>query len=592
MTFQYSSLLAITHTRTHKNTQEEMSMDKKASNVFKKRSIYDQDEDDSSEDDEIFEESPAAAEADVSIDALKQKILGRSLKTSYGDDDTPRKEEATSLEAGIDLRRELSCAICHEILHQPVSLHCGHSFCGACLHWWLDHSVASRSSAPPAETGDFGNCPTCRSALLCHGDMIGVNTALRATVQSCFPKDYEKRLRADKQAEQRATAGEDGGAHDRGYEIISPLEEEPWKTVPMPTNLHVSTRRSIVLDSQDQRMQLALALHGLDCPAMSLDSETLQVSLCLLTMEEDEVDDSGFPMVLKNSDDAHCIVKENRFVSSIEVTAETTSSRSLPVARRLLGEDGIVSFQVETASSEDLKDARTYCFRHEETGTELQLRLPLTRDKDMNVSPSVAMPKRQSKTRVGAHNFLANSNDESEEDEGDHMDEFEEDGFVVGDDDEGSEASHNVCHVCQEGGEMIVCDGGNAADGCGRTFHLNCIERFTIPPGDWICKDCAFEFGIGDVGIKGHEFADQSKQEFQEPPKLEEPSDEDFGEGSFSPTEEQAAFSDEGEDQMNEAPVSKVKRTLVDSEEESPIKVSRPNSKRQRFIESDEDDDD
>jgi PHD-finger len=73
-----------------------------------------------------------------------------------------------------------------------------------------------------------------------------------------------------------------------------------------------------------------------------------------------------------------------------------------------------------------------------------------------------------------------------------------------------SDEDDDVCEICHDGGHMIVCDGGDHV-GCGALFHLECIQRPEVPPGDWICQNCANgngdAIGInGKVGIEGYEF--------------------------------------------------------------------------------------
>jgi hypothetical protein len=51
----------------------------------------------------------------------------------------------------------------------------------------------------------------------------------------------------------------------------------------------------------------------------------------------------------------------------------------------------------------------------------------------------------------------------------------------------------------------MICDGGDHLAGCGRSFHVACVDREEVPDGDWVCKRCANAFEL-DVGVEGYEF--------------------------------------------------------------------------------------
>lgn len=52
------------------------------------------------------------------------------------------------------LEGNLSCSVCFEIFKDPVVLHCGHSFCKACLEKYWDQKPVK-------------NCPLCREITIC-----------------------------------------------------------------------------------------------------------------------------------------------------------------------------------------------------------------------------------------------------------------------------------------------------------------------------------------------------------------------------------------------------------------------------------------
>jgi len=463
----------------------------------------------------------------VSLNALKRKILGRDLQSSdvsldgnheLNDDD---KVHHINGDAKTSLKRELSCAICHEILYQPISLLCGHSFCKACLNWWLERLQQGVAAPNSDAKTSCGNCPTCRRVLELGGgeDVLGVNTALRACVESLFGDELRARIRAEDRERRIATAGEGGGAHTRGYEVLSRMNEEPWKILRRVDSFTVgaeasffTARRSIVLDTEDQRMQLALALRSEPRRVRSVDGYGVAIELCLLSMEEDEASDGGFPLVLREEDDDHLICTENRLLSCVEANAiqianDSGKETNVPLLRMRQEQEGNISFDVDSLPYNTLM----LSFRHEISGAELEIKLP---DKESGV-PGSDLKVMASRAETNGESSTRHSDDEEVHDSEEDMDQFEEDGFLVpdSDHDDGSEDDQSCdhCCLCDDGGELLVCDGGDYVDGCGRNFHLQCIKRDTVPPGDWICEQCGNEFGVNNCGIRGHEFPCSNK---------------------------------------------------------------------------------
>mmetsp|Transcript_27365 Transcript_27365/g.54833 ORF Transcript_27365/g.54833 Transcript_27365/m.54833 type:complete len:674 (+) Transcript_27365:254-2275(+) len=70
------------------------------------------------------------------------------------------------------------------------------------------------------------------------------------------------------------------------------------------------------------------------------------------------------------------------------------------------------------------------------------------------------------------------------------------------------DSDNDECDICQAPGDLLVCDGGGKGGGCDKAFHLACIERDEIPPGDWICMECANGIGF-HVGVEGHEWGSE-----------------------------------------------------------------------------------
>ena len=328
------------------------------------------------------------------------------------------------------------------------------------------------------------------------------------------------RIQGEEQAKHKATAGENGGAHSLGFEVLCAVDDCPWKEQD-----GTQLRRSIVLDELDQRMQFAMAL------AVPVDwkGSMFRASLCLLHMEEDEAAD-GFPWIV-GTDDQPLICTEERFhFGSVRVTARCADSTTHPVARRGIDDEGISQFELEMDNFVD--KTTVFCFCHEDTGAELEIQLGTMRKPHRG--------KAYQSTVASDRNFSGSAatyfDDEDEEDE--ELNEFERDGFIVMDaeENENLDEDDDVCCICKGTGEVMICDGGDHLEGCGLNFHIACVNRNQVPEGDWVCQTCANASGLA-VGKEGHEFHDD-KQEAETRLKRESAggeSSEDFGEFSSGP---------------------------------------------------------
>mmetsp|Transcript_8834 Transcript_8834/g.21038 ORF Transcript_8834/g.21038 Transcript_8834/m.21038 type:complete len:201 (-) Transcript_8834:218-820(-) len=139
---------------------------------------------------------------------------------------------------------------------------------------------------------------------------------------------------------------------------------------------------------------------------------------------------------------------------------------------------------------------------------------------------------------------------------------YESDGFLVlEDDDDDDDMSVNECDVCGKEGELLICDGGDHADGCGRGFHVACVGLESIPSGDWICTSCSEPLGHKTQGLRGYEFPVA-------------PSQEEAGDGSDSDLEFEFDVIHEnrekrGNGESLKSPASALKRRVfIDSDEE------------------------
>lgn len=508
------------------------------------RQLDDDDDDDSEDGDEESSRSHTRDDDhEVSLNAIKREVLGRDHlhvdtpgKVDPEDDDLARIRQlldatpeqanqyhhhhssASASSIATRLQSDLECAICRDILYPPVSLQCGHSFCQDCLEWWWKTSPT---------------CPTCRGGEVDSGGnnrfsniiLPKVNLALKKCIMALYAAQVVKKI----QTRRNVTAGENGGEHTRGCEVLSPLEDEFWHSIATSNNASktVKVRRNIILDEDDQRMQVALALYQ---PPVQLQNGII-FSICLLTMEEDEASDSGFPALMTNVEDEHFIcTNEAKFRQSllqVEMTKE--GGTVAPVARvhPEISPPGMVEFQFDASTCTFHQDAMTLRFKHEDTGAVLEVDLSLLK---IGASGGSFLPlqDQQRRHQRQPQSYPSSSRqrdsmvmedmdgeDEDEEDEGEDLDQFEDDGFLVaeeGSDVEGAfsgeeEEDDDLCCICRDGGDLMICDGGREMDGCGKSFHHHCVNRPSIPEGDWICSPCARSGGIQVEGNKGHEFA-------------------------------------------------------------------------------------
>ena len=109
-------------------------------------------------------------------------------KDGQNRDETVPEEQAARPGDGATLEN-YDCALCLRLLYEPVTLRCGHSFCGPCC--------ANLVRAKHAK------CPTCRRVLPIHaggGSELATSLTLARLLRDVFPEEYEQR-RAEISAE-------------------------------------------------------------------------------------------------------------------------------------------------------------------------------------------------------------------------------------------------------------------------------------------------------------------------------------------------------------------------------------------------------
>ncbi|OTA61892.1 hypothetical protein K449DRAFT_382549 [Hypoxylon sp. EC38] len=107
-----------------------------------------------------------------------------------------------SSKPSVDLEKELTCAICTDILYQPLTLlDCLHTFCGSCLKDWFgwQQTVAETSPNPPAPGSQRFTCPSCRAPVRDTRHNATVNTLLEmfltANPSKDKPEDEKEEMR-------------------------------------------------------------------------------------------------------------------------------------------------------------------------------------------------------------------------------------------------------------------------------------------------------------------------------------------------------------------------------------------------------------
>ncbi|WIA37465.1 hypothetical protein OEZ86_014381 [Tetradesmus obliquus] len=90
-----------------------------------------------------------------------------------------------------------TCAICFELLLDPVVGSCGHDFCMHCITAWKDERQRANKSI---------QCPVCRSELISPYQPFGVCIRIRETIEKLFPEQLAVRRRDVEQARLAAAA--------------------------------------------------------------------------------------------------------------------------------------------------------------------------------------------------------------------------------------------------------------------------------------------------------------------------------------------------------------------------------------------------
>jgi hypothetical protein len=504
----------------------------------------------------------------VSLDKIKMDTIGRTIVSIF-DPHSPPPEQFSHKPSAIksrnisnaaaQLTEEFTCAICSELLYNPVALICGHSFCQGCLNQLI---IKARNY-----------CPICRGQIDEEITSASVNTALNSVLQFLYPDQTNQRQQAEELDKRKAQCGEMGGMHSRGSVEVVPLQMEEdelgyireryrqlesqkqscpktkavremdhgwdalisrWirtrtsagghKQWQCDSQAKIMIRRNIVLDESDQRYQLCLGLRQCTYSIKNIVEQTqccaaaetvvdsrgvLLIQLSLLAMEEDEVDDSGFPMfVSEGSDDEEvvcntttnnlgCIQFFARVVSTVGISEVTDcpTVKEVPLQHKEFEQCGTVSFCIDIKKVLGSTSLRAPVlvklrFFHANTGAVLELRLPPRNETDSVLSVLYGHANAEILfgpgrcQEVHTNNYVLDMNER--EKESTEPNEYDlGDDFLVSNED--SDEERGECNVCKRIGELMVCDGGdNCVKGCGSMYHIGCIGRCVVPPGKYL----------------------------------------------------------------------------------------------------------
>ena len=560
--------------------------------------------------------------------------------------------------------------------------------CRAVTSYWVQGHI---SGGVAAGSSSFGNIYQRQIARIPEDRQLGINLSLRGCVMTLFQDELQDRL----DLRLKAIKGEHGGRHNEGFQVLTPIEESKTYFVRSvvqhcntdcdgdgeeaatscrsgngwspPKNIQI--QRSVVMDSNDQRMQLALAIYGrqveliihsrpsADVPSLSSTQDEerpggvassssalsrhnnsnnsnagnrknskkmMKIHLCLLHLEEDEAEADGIPAsVDEGGDDENFIATDsnnlgsefmNSFVIVSAVSPNNPNEIIQPLARRQMGSDGIVNFAIPLTNN-----SSTILFRHEETGLELICRIA-TQNEDcrssmFNVKDRTSDHLFDDTKHTSSRNpYVYKDEDDDDDDEENEYD--EEDGFIVGEADDGEEddASEgelefehyadgnldqgqnedDLCCICRDHGELLICDGGDHAPGCSRGFHISCVGLESIPDGDWICQACASKNNI-ETDSGGHEFPVEEGLEASSDPgsptaKDNRNDDESELEGHFSSEDEHRGKSleDTDDSENDEEMETRQKKDDMNLNKSN----AEPATMKRRYIFDDETDDD
>jgi hypothetical protein len=99
----------------------------------------------------------------------------------------------------LSIEQELECQICMDLLTEPTTTVCGHTYCKICLIRYLKTKL---------------NCPMCRKPILQSKENLAKNVILENIIKSKYGKLYEEKLKIARMSYEEESEGGDNLRHN------------------------------------------------------------------------------------------------------------------------------------------------------------------------------------------------------------------------------------------------------------------------------------------------------------------------------------------------------------------------------------------
>mmetsp|Transcript_23572 Transcript_23572/g.51225 ORF Transcript_23572/g.51225 Transcript_23572/m.51225 type:complete len:707 (-) Transcript_23572:2323-4443(-) len=407
---------------------------------------------DKKESDQVaFDDSASSSEEGdsgvVTSVADVKKSLG--LAKRLDKDSEPAEVDLTEDDKS-SLSETLKCVMCLSIMFKPVTMSCGHSFCRLCLVTAMERMTS--------DAFDRFRCPVCRRTACgkcCK--RCCVNRTLWGAIQHLYPKLLKERGEQAEQREfERVFAICNGQTQSDDKSPGDVVRQESCKLFPGCT-----FSRFICSDLDDLVMHLALCLDRYPDPfplgirkgdASLLGEMDWEISVLLLELEEDEdAENCGFVAIMKDDDDddnEYLIKKGCSRDLKLSIFVDDTKIEEISQGFR----DGRCVFRPDTSRMVDKFQKLKLCFQMlDQEDLRMEILMDVTDKSEGRSYCEHALKPMQLSGDDGEPRDSINLDDSDNESEGSDLDEFENDGFIQGDDED----------IIYESDASVSCDDEN-----------------------------------------------------------------------------------------------------------------------------------